>query len=408
MPVSYPPVPSGQFLSLPVGWDTAWKAAKTLIGSQRVNVVAIGDSITAGQNSTDIMLDSWFAKFRAAMLAQYNNALGGDHYGLLYAASQGLSTATPPLVTSGVNSTDWTAFYCGFNRGLFAGQTTLTPYIACTPPYNVVGFDILYIDYAAGTWTWNIDGAANTTVTTTGPGTSAGAIVKKTSIAGLASAAHTLNINTSSVGVNTCNILGVTGYASTTGLCFANMGWTGMGLFTGQNTNNSLADTGKFPPDRLALYQGYQGTTVAPSQLSGLGFPSQPDLAIISFGVNDANQSVTRANFRDALDRLVYSLRYGKADACSIIICAQYTADGNAASATVVTNEDYTSAGVTSYRDIKAAMIEVAAAQNCAFVDVHGAFGRKPVANGWIHNATDIHPSVAGYLKIANLLGSII
>jgi lysophospholipase L1-like esterase len=158
----------------------------------------------------------------------------------------------------------------------------------------------------------------------------------------------------------------------------------------------------------LALYQGYQGTTAAPAQLSGLGFPAQPDLAIVALGVNDASNSVAKTTFRDALDRLVWSLRYGKSDACSIIIVAQYTADGTLTTATSVANSDYTAGVTTAYRDIKAAMIEVAQAHTCALVDVHGAFGRKPVTNGWITSVSDIHPTTAGIIKTANLLNAIV
>jgi len=255
--------PKRPFLYTPDGWDTAWKAAKAASGSTPASVVAIGDSITAGQYSSDIMATSWFAQLRATLLSSLS--LGGDYYGLLYSAALGLTTATPPMVLSGTSGTDWTAYSSGFNQAAFSNVTSLSPYLSCTPPYSVVGFDILYIDYSAGTpgWKYNVDGGADTSVNTTGPGTAAGAIVKKVSVTGLTLGAHTLNIK--SVGVaNGCNILGVVAYAkASAGLRFANMGWPGMGLVTGNSSHNSLADTGQFPPDRLALYQGYQGTSRA-------------------------------------------------------------------------------------------------------------------------------------------------
>jgi len=402
----FPSAPvSGSYLSLPAGWDTAWKAAKGKIGSQCVTVVGIGDSILAGQNSTDILVDSGWARLRASLLAANGNALGGDHYSLLYSALDGMSTANPPLVVSN-NSAN---YYCGFNWGRFAANALIAPYVTCTPPYSVTGFDILYLDFAAGNFTYSVDGGAATTITTTGPGTAAGAIVKKVSITGFPLGSHTLSINANTSGANTCNILGVTGYtSSSSGLCFANMGWSGMGLVTGQSANNALSDTGKFPPDRLALYQGYQGTTASPTALSGLGFPSQPDLAILALGVNDANQGVSRASFRDALERLVWSLRYGRNDACSVAIVAMYTTDGTLTTATSVANQDYTNNVATAYRDLCAAMVEVAQTQGCAFVDVHGAFGRTPITNGWVHAVNDIHPTPLGYQKIATLLQSIL
>lgn len=407
MPLFPAPTPSGPNLYLPQGWDAAWKAAKANAGSQRVNVVGIGDSIMAGQNSTDIMVDSFWAKLRAGVLAANGSKLGGDHYGLLYSFYYGLPTATYPIVVSGTGA-DNAGYYAGFNYANFGGQTTQTPNIRCTPPYQVTAFDIWYIDYSTGTWNYNVDGGANTTVNCTGPGTGAGCIVKKVSITGLTLGTHTLNINTTSSGSNTCNILGVTAYVGTTGLCFANMAFPGMGIFTGQQAHNALNDSTQFPPGRLALYQGYQGTTAAPTALSGLGFPTQPDLALLTLGVNDANQGVTRAQFRDALDGLVWSLRFGKNDACSIVIMAPWTTDGVLTTATTVADQDYTLNVAYNYRDIQAAMVEVAQVHGCAYVDIHSAFGRQPVANGWIHNASDIHPTPAGYLKMANLINSIL
>lgn len=399
-----------QYMYLPYGWDNAWQAAKSNVATQQVRVVGIGDSIMQGWGSTDFMVDSWWAKLRAALLAANGNALGGDHYGLLYSAAfdtatGGPTTATPPLVFGGTYNTDYAPNQAGYNFVAY-NNNALTPYLTCTPPYSVTGFDIVYDDYSPGTWTYSIDSGGTTTVTCTGNSTSAGSIVKKVSITGLSSGTHTLKINCTSSAA-TCNIFGVTAYVNTsTGLAFGNMGWPGMGLYAGSTT--ALADTSQFPVDRLAMYQGFTGTVASPTALSGFGFPAQPDLAIIAFGVNDAYQSVSRANFRDALDRLVWSIRYGKADAASIVLVAMWGPDGTAASSTVVTNTDYTSTMATPYRDIRAAMLEVAQNEQCAFVDVHGAFGRKAVTNGWITSTSNIHPTPAGHTKIANLLGSIL
>lgn len=401
-----------QYMYLPYGWDNAWQAAKANVATQQVRVVGIGDSITQGWGSTDFMIDSWWAKLRAALLTANGNALGGDHYGLLYSAAfdtatSGPTTATPPLVFGGTYNTSYGPNPSGYNY-LAYNNVALTPYLTCTPPYNVTGFDIVYVDVSTGSWTYQVDSGSTITVNTTGPGTAAGSIVKKVSITGLSAGTHTLKINCTSTST-TCNILGITAYASTsTGLAFGNMGYPGMGLVTGSSANNALADTGQFPPDRLALYQGYQGTTASPTALSGFGFPAAPDLAIIAMGVNDGFQGVSRANFRDALDRLVWSIRYGKADAASIIIVAMWGPDGTAASSTAVTNLDYSSTMETPYRDIRAAMLEVAQNEQCAFVDVHGFFGRKAVTNGWITSVSNIHPTPAGHLKIAQLFEAIL
>lgn len=409
MPLFIPNHVSGPYYYLPSGWDTAWQNAKANAGSQRTYVTGIGDSIMNGAWATDIMIDSWWANLRTSLLT--NNTLGGDHYGLMYSAAGvavggGPGTATPPIVISGVNNTNYGIFAGAFNYIAYS-ETAQTPYITCTPPYNVVGFDIVYLDHIAGTWTYQVDSGSTTTVTTTGSG-SPNDSLKKVSITGLTSGSHTLKINSPAT-FGVCDIIGVTGYTTaSSGLCFANMAWPGLGLVIGSPTGNDLFDTTNAPPDRLALYQGYQGPTSSPTSLTGLGFPAQPNLAIIALGVNDAIASVSRANFRDALDRLVWSLRYGKSDACSIIIAAMWCPDGTIGSSTTVANQDYSSNAYTAYRDLKAAMLECAQVNTCAFVDVQGLFGRTPITNGWITSTSDLHPTSAGHLKIANLLSAIL
>jgi lysophospholipase L1-like esterase len=182
-----------------------------------------------------------------------------------------------------------------------------------------------------------------------------------------------------------------------------------MGLISGSETDNNLfSGADAAPIDRVALYQGFTGPVGTPTATKGFGFPSQPDLAIIALGINDASQSVARGTYRDGLDRLIWSLRYGKSDACSIAILGVWGPDGTIGTSTTVTNQDQTANSWTAYRDLRAAMIEVAQAEECAYIDVHGAFGRFPVTNGWIDNATDVHPTVAGHLKIANLLNALV
>ncbi len=397
-----------QYCVLPVGWDTGWKAAKAARGSRPVGVVGIGDEILAGKGATDIMADSCWATLRASLTARDGGVCCGDYFSFLYDANVGLAPAVPPIVLAGVTSTDWNASYGGFGYCIGQAAKANSPLVSCTPPYAVVGFDILYVDYATGSWTYKIDGGVAHTVTCTGAGTIAGSSVKKVSITGLTAGTHTLTINATGTTAAACSILGVTAYAATTGLAFANMAWAGMGLYTGSAPHNALSDTGAAPVDKRSLYQGYSGTTASPTALTGLSFPAQPDLAIVALGMNDALQSVTKGNFRDALLSLVYALRYGTGDVGSVLIVAPYVADGQLAAATAVTDQDYTAAASTAYRDIKAAMLEVAQSCCCGFVDVQRLFGRTPYTNGWITSATDGSPTPAGHLKMAVLLNGVL
>lgn len=401
---------SYQYLYLPAGWDTAWQAAKKASGSTPAVVAAIGDSITAGQNSSDIMGTSWYAKMRAAILAQ-GYTLGADYYGLLYSSAiGGLSLPNgAPVVVNGTNGTNYAVNYSAYNRMIFSATTALSSLVTCTPPYNVVGFDIIYLDYASGTWSYQVDGGTATTVTTTGPGTGAGCMLKKVSITGLTAGSHTLAINSIGTTANVCNIIGITAYAvQSSGIRFANHGWPGLGLVNGNATHNALADTGQFPPDRLALHQGYQGTTAAPTALSGFGFPAQPDLAIVALGINDASFGTTATQFEDNLRRLIQVLRYGKQDSCSILIIGMYTADNLVQSSTTVPSTDYTAAATAGIQELYDGMRMVAQEYGCAYASVHTMMGRTPASNGWTASATNIHPTDAGYAKIATLIGQVI
>jgi hypothetical protein len=397
-----------QYCLLPVGWDAGWRLAKAQRGSRLVTITGIGDSIMAGQGSTDPMRDSFWALLRAGLLARDGGQLGGDHYGWSYNPGLGLATAVPPLVLAGVATTDWTTYYAGYTLGVFQAAKPNAPFVTFTAPYAVTGFEIVFLDYAAGTWTYQVDGGAAQTVTCVSAGSVVTCTVRKQVISGLAPGMHTLTINALGSTANICNILGVSSLCSGVGLAFANCSLPGYGLVTGFALHASLSDTGAFPYDKRALYQGYMGPTAAPTALTGFGFPTQPDLAIVALGVNDAGQSVTRAAFRDALLALVYSLRYGRGDGGSIVLLAPYMPDGVLSTATSVTDQDITFEAVTAYRDIKAAMLEVAQTCGCAFVDVQRMFGRTPVTNGWVTSVSDLHPTPAGHLKIANLLSSIL
>jgi hypothetical protein len=399
-------------LILPDGWDTAWRAAKANSATSAATVSLIGDSISIGSYATDIMLTTYWAKLRAQLTAAYT--LGADFYSFAYSSAIGglynYSMATPPVVLHGVTSTNWLAYFCGYNYGIFnAASGGQTPMVAVTPPYNVVGFDIVYIDYNSGTFTYNVDGGSNTTVTSTGNNTSPNAIVKKASVTGLTSGSHTLNINSGST-VNTCNILGVACYANqSTGIRFVNHAWSGMGLNNSPTAHNFLADTTMFPVDRLALHQGYQGTTASPSSLTGFGFPTQPDLAILAMGVNDIQASVTAGTFEDWIRRAVQVLRYGKNDACSILILGMYLPNTDApGSTTFVRASDMTSTPYTGMMELYDSMRNVALEYNCAYGAVHTQFGQQPATNGWVTSASNLHPTDAGHTRIYNMLASAI
>ena len=406
--------PPDPYIFAPNGWDAAWKAAVANRWDQRVCITGIGDSVMSGFECSDFMATSWWAVLRAALLNKYGQ-LAGDHYSPLYSAANGTggqSTATYPVVVAGVANTDYAIESDFFTCPVYFVSNAQNPLVSVTPPYSVVGFDVFYVDGYNGSFSWAVDGGGATTVTTSGPGTAAGSKLGVVRITGLTAGTHTLKLRNTS-GAWTGGIVGVTCWAASTGLAFANMGWPGFGLCKSGSgdANLCLCTTAGQPPDKRALYQGYLGTTAAPTALTGLGFPTQPDLAIVALGLNDAYNASppTRTVFRDNLQYLLQSLRFGKGGACSVMLVANWGPDGLPASATQVQNTDFVGADrVPVYHDFRAAMAELAQTCCCAYVDVYSALGANPVTNGWIRGADDTHPTDAGHAKMAALIGGLL
>lgn len=404
---------NNQYLYLPPGWDAAWKAAKANSGSTAAVVSGIGDSVTGGYGSSDALSKSWWALVRAAILAESGMSLGGDYYDLKWAGATftGPNQSVSPIVQHGAVTTDYVSGYGSYTFYSRSTTTTLTPWLTFTSPYACVAIDIVYLDFAAGApgWSYQVDGGTAVNVTTTGNGTAAASSIKKISITGLTSGVHTIAINSKGIAAGIC-ICGFATYAqASAGLRFANHGWQGMGLVaSGASSQDALADTTQFPPDRLGLHQGYTGTTGSPTTLRGFGFPTQPDLAIVGFGINDAIGAGSAATYRDALRRLCQALRYGKSDACSILIVGMYWGDGSTVSSTSVNNGDWTGTQYPVLQDLYEAMRKVAMEYNCAYASAHTLLGRTPATNGWTTSATDGHPTDSGHSKIATLLEPVL
>lgn len=354
------------------------------------------------------MSSTWFPQIRSQLLGQ-GLYLSGDHYGIAYTSVEAsintYGITNPPVTLHGTPGGDYDAFTGAYNK-IIGNINALTPLVSCTPGYHVTGFDIIYVDYTStGSWSYNVDGGSNTTVTCTGADTSAGAVVKKVQIRGLTSGTHTLNINSGAV-ANSILFAGITCYASTSsGIVFANLGWPAVGIAGG---SMYMTDSSFSPPDRLALYQGYTGTTASPTALSGFGVPMQPDLAICGFVINDAFQVASLADFENATRRMVHSLRYGKSDACSILFLGPYVFNSNAASSTVIAASDGTGSTVPGIQEYYDCLRQVAQEYCCAYASIHTAFGQKPVTNGWVVSTSNFHPSDSGHTKMASLIGSVL
>lgn len=397
-----------KYFYLPDGWNDTWVAAKANNANTPAWLTGIGDSVMIGQNASNYLTKSFFSLLRTNLLTKYS--LYGDFYSMDNTSNWGNVNASSPSFPIVVNAVSPSTTYAVFGRTISFGSNLAFPAVTFTTPYACTQVDIYYVDYASGTWGYNVDGGSTTIVTNTGPGTAAGAIVKKVSLTGLSNTTHTIQVGGAGASQN-ANVPLFAGFACysnpAAGVGFANMGVNGMGIFTGAQTNNNLSDQNKWPVDRVALYQGYQGTTASPTAQSGFGFPTQPALAIIQFNINDIVNGTTETNFKEGYRRLIHALRYGYKN-CSILFHIPWLADGDVASSTIVTSTDYTAGQYPTYRDMIRWIYELAFAYKCAILNTHAKWGVIPVTDGNVHSATDIHPTDQGYADVANDLNTIL
>jgi hypothetical protein len=261
-----------------------------------------------------------------------------------------------------------------YNAGTAANAITFTTPYACTD------IDIVYLDANAGTWNYAVDGGGSTPVTNTGVG-----YHKRIQLTGLANTTHTIVCGTQSA-ANVLMIAGCITYKSrTSGIGFAST------AVYGQTQDDAWGQLHGGPADKPSYLQG-KGAAA-----TGFGFPSQPSLAMLEYGINDCGNGVTVASFTDTLRRLIQALRRGQSR-CSILLLGNCNPDA--------VNGDLTAgnfANSANWVQYLAAMQQTAAYFNCAFVNMHARWGETPLGQGFV-NAGGAHPNNAGHADIASVL----
>lgn len=372
-----------KFCYLPAGWNDCWEAAKAASGSTPAHLSVIGDSVSQGKS----LVTSWQGLIRSNLLNTYS--LYGDFYPTVDSAAFVASGFTnPPFVfnrTSGLTFNDhgW-AKLPGYN-----GATVGTD-ITFTTPYACTAIDIFYWDGAVGTFEYVVDGGSPVTVNCI---EASDKVNKKISITGLANTTHVITFGNSS-GVNTEVIMGCATYTGTTGIGFSRMA-------TGAIQAQNYANTGTWPTeDRVIFFQGINPQKLPVVSPTGFGFPTQPDLAFIGFGINDCTASQTITSYNNIIRRFIQALRRGKEN-CSIILFGPSFPDN--------VNSDVTSGSTNSanWHNYLMAMFEMAAAYNCAFVNIHAKWGEYGYTNGF-QAVNNLHPLDAGHADIASVINTII
>lgn len=374
-----------KFQVLPSGWDEVWIKAKRDCQTTPKNILFLGDSFAIGVGATDLMPNSTIARFKAKLVSA-GLPINGDfwHVGqsLSWDASfTGMATA-PPWVfnVAPAWATGFGYGICPVYSGVNTGQITFTTPYACT------AFDIIGLEFVAGTYTYSIDGGGAQTVTTTALN-----FHRRVSVTGLANTTHTIVFNPSQSATNVMIVLGIITYASTTtGMCISRVAYSGASI-----ANFGYRGGGLIPDDKLKLWQG--NLTPAGNNV-GFGFPTQPSLCIIALGLNDCQIMTGEDQYLSFLRRTCQAARRGVAD-CSILCLINSLPDGVSSDVTpgLANPQNY-----LSYMD---GMRQVAASFNAAVVNVHAAWADQGFAMG-MEAAGSAHPLNAGHQDIANRLAA--
>lgn len=379
------------WLTTPAGWDTAWQAAKAAAKTTPAVLAAIGDSITAAQNSGDVMNNNWVELLANDLAVSANGGRYADFYPLWTYSSRFNSSmiGTAPYTDPGGGSS-WEG---GYGRAVELGTGQNTTF---TPPRNtaVVGFDLIYVDAFVGSFTYSVDGGSAQTVTTT-LSSYTSSLIKKVSITGLTAGAHTITINGASG--HACVLVGVAVYYSGgTGIGITRSAYNGgraVDLATPGGLNLGAGGVPSAPNNKLLAWAGT--TAGGSASVAYDGFPGQPSLAIIGLVVNDCVYGSALATYKTTLQRLIRALRRGTAD-CSILFLMPSFPDSIYSDAGVSGNGIY-------YHRWKSVVADVARTFTCAVADIDGKWLSRGVALGF-QGTADIHPNASGYADIYNTI----
>jgi hypothetical protein len=412
---------------LPNNWYSgAWFTAENAGFPSPTWILFDGDSIMEGVNAVNAgyIANGWPDKLREMILTTANTpVLYGDFYPF-WAYTPGSGGLDFLYEGFGAVLGGSAEYEGGFGTLLTPGtitnwfQTVSTGQIPGWSKGLVTGFDIVYYDYGVCTWGFDIDGGqggtptvvgavwngttmyANTTV---GGGPGSGQ-VKKVTVRGLTAGTHVIRY----------------GQVSATG----SMMPIGMSLFTGATTGvgfvrNCYAarrmvdaatpagvgigyanQASAFPADRISLWSG-AGQTTGTVQITPVpfGFPTQPSLAFIGWGINDAATWINPQSFADALERRIIAIRRGVPNANIVIVAHAYPDNRN--------SDNNLAGNGGHWGRYKAVMAALAASYSCAYVDIDSRWYGNPVAQGFMVSG-DVHPTNAGNLNIAQIISEMI
>lgn len=426
-----PPRGTGQWTSVPYGWDTGYKTAQRALASSGtpIRVEFHGHSIMAGYKGTSnlpapsgtgvllttdafrwIVRNFLVAKFgRSAdyfgvTLSQHGSDFGGAgtstytwtdsppwllQTAVLQGAPLGFMNGTARVgYVNGVATLEALA-YSGmggdgiwFNPG--AGQTIATfQHSAATWLETCRAYDLVAPNYTAGTpMSYNVNGAGANNVTLTADG--------RIQVIQMATGLTAGRYDTVIKGVGASGqpwLSGVTAHATTRGA--PGVQCAHIGVNAGVLSNMDL--------NYLTLT--CEGVDATSGVVGAGGFPMGSDLVICDCLLSDTglfSPDVSTQRFAQWIE----AKRRSKANA-SFIFVIDYRANG-------VTTDGSAADGYTlGYPTHVEALLAVAQQQNCAVVNIHDAWQGKGVALGYSVSGNN-HPTAPGHAAIAAAINALL
>jgi hypothetical protein len=367
---------SAPYLFLPDGWDKGLRAAQD--ASSSWGVAFLGESTSNGGGSTgNVMTGSWPGQIRVALQAKYGRY--GEAFSPDWNSHDTAAGLVPPPFTPSPDQDVIGAFtvpagLAHVHKMPNTSTLTLNTIVAC-PDY-----DIIYDNTTSGTWTYNPDSQGAQTVTNTGNNTTAA--LSRIQIRGASNAVHSIVCGSQNAS-NVMQVAGIAAYPSGVSATGCGVYWACKNGFDSSSYMSSPYGSGI--PFRLS---GQGGIT---------GFPVQPALAVIAFGIND-HPNHSPARILHGWGQMIRGLRYGYRN-CSIVLVSYPYPDTSYTG--VVTS--FGTAGST-YHEYVYAYRRLAQTYNCAHVNIAAKWGAQAFADGMYTSNVNPHPSTAGHNDIASTI----
>lgn len=339
----------------PSAWASAWADAYTrqAAGSRQAHVAFFGDSITQGfYGSEPYNTEGWVGQIRDQLAALTSVTPGSGWITTTAEYDASMTNARRIISRTGT----WTT---GTTGGLYQRWMRTTGGTLTLGPVTCDTFRVLHVTVAGGgTWSATVDGGTPQNFTSNAP---LGIAVETIAAGSLGS--HTLVISSTNA-ANIFPLLVESIANSSSGVKVSALG------HNGAQTSQLIANDSVWASRPMAL-------------------ETDPDLAVLMFGINEWFNGTSTETFRQNLTTAVQMFQSINA---SVVLCVPPPPDPAEA--------------VASWADYANVIRSVFATEHTGLVDITEAWGTRAAS---IANYQDgLHPNATGAAVIASLVGDYI